>query len=235
MQRSDSQPIAAAFWARAGGRERFGQPVRIAKAVSWGLQVAVVRVAQLDTSSVTNFLFRVRPDPWLIGAPRPLRGCLLADGGHALIFVESTDSEDEQRFTIAHETAHLLRHYLAPRTAALAHFGPSIMPVLNRTRPATYSERISAAMNGVPIEPFRHAMDRNRTALADAVRRIEDEADDLAVELLAPWSQLKRLRGATPADIRQQFGLPAPVAARVATLIAPSDISRGVLGLFRIK
>lgn len=225
---------AQAFWQKAGGRGRYGAPVRIAAAASAAFPVSVIPVPNLDTSVVGQFLLSIRSDPWMVGAPRPLRGCLVADAGHALIFVESRDSEDEQRFTVAHELSHLLLHYLAPRAAAVQHFGTDIMAVLDRTRPATYGERMNAAMNGVPIEPFRHAMNRDQAKFGTTVDQIEGEADDLAVELLAPWDELKSMQGATPARIREAFGLPTPVALRLASLIAPTDMSEGVIGLFRL-
>lgn len=235
MRRSGSQGVAEEFWRKAGGRARFGRPPAMEAAVSVALPVAIVKVDRLDTSTVAAFLLRTRSEPWLVGKERPLRGCLAADAGHAIIFVEKSDPEDEQRFTIAHELAHLLLHYLSPRQEALDHFGPKFSPVLDRLRPPTYGERMSAAMSGVPIEPFRHAMERNTSGASTAVQMIEADADDLAVEILAPWPELRRLGDASPASIRQEFGLPASVAGRLATLIAPPDISEGVIGLFRRK
>jgi hypothetical protein len=153
----------------------------------------------------------------------------------ALILVDADDPEDEQRVTIAHETAHLLLHYLIPRQRAVTAFGPSILAVLDRSRPPTVAEQVSAALRDVPLEPFRHAMDREQPGNHRDVTRIEDEADDLAMELLAPTQLLRSLDSASPGAIRRHFGLPAPVAARLARLVAPSTTSQGVLSLFRKK
>ncbi|WP_157182264.1 ImmA/IrrE family metallo-endopeptidase [Methylobacterium sp. WSM2598] len=167
-------------------------------------------------------------------SPRPLRGCLVADAGKALILVDADDPEDEQRMTVAHEVAHLLLHYLKPREDAMTAFGSGIVTVLDRTRPPTLGERLSSALRNVPIEPYRHAMDRG-TAHRREVDAMEDEADDLAVELLAPWRELQAMRGVRPGALRERFGLPAPVAARLAVLITPTSTTSGVLGLFGRK
>lgn len=235
MARHPSEDVANAFWERAGGRARFGSPVDIELAAARVLPVAVHRVAGLDTKIVACLLSHIGSDSWLDGTPRRLRGCLIADAGKALILIDRDDPEDEQRMTAAHEVAHLLLHYLRPREEAVAAFGPGILAVLDRTRPATLGEKLSAALRDVPIEPFRHAMDRIRIKHAGAIATMEDEADELAIEFLAPWHDLQPMRGAAPGTLRERFGLPAPVAARLAAMVRPSPRSSGVMSLFGRK
>lgn len=231
MTRYRSETVANAFWERAGGRAQFGAPVDIERAAARSLPVAVQRIAGLNTGIVKSFLSRVGANPWLDEAPRALRGCLVADAGKALIFVDRGDPEEEQRMTIAHEIAHLLLHYLKPREEAENAFGSGILAVLDRTRPAVPGERLSSALRNISIEPFRHAMSRGQPVHAQAVRMMEDEADDLAIELIAPWRQLQALRGAEPGLLRERFGLPAAIAARLSGIITPVKTSPGVLGL----
>ncbi len=230
-----SQAIAEAFWKSAGGRARFGCPPEIERAAARILPVAVHRVRGLHTGMITELLARMRANPWFDGSPRMLRGCLIADVGRALILVDEDDPEDEQRMTVAHELSHLLLHYFKPREEALTAFGAGIIAVLNRTRPPTLGERLSSVLRDVPIEPFRHAMDRAGVHHARAVSAMEDEADDLAVELLAPWRELRTLRSAAPGTLREKFGLPAPVAARLAGMMKAPGTTSGVLDLFRQK
>jgi hypothetical protein len=225
----DIPTVAADFWSRAGGRSRYDTPANIAAAIPLAHQAAVVEIPHLDTAAAARLFPSMAG--WFCGPARQLRGCLLADVGHAAILVEATDPEDERRFTAAHELAHLLLHYLRPRERALAAFGPSFAAVLDRTRPPSSAELLSSAIRDIPVEPFQHAMDRN-AATSRAVTSIEDQADDLAVELLAPWASLQRFRGAGPGLLRETFGLPAPVAARLSALIAPSRTTIGVLGMF---
>ena len=230
MARHHSEAVAEAFWTTAGGRSRFGSPADIERAAVRVLPVAIRRVSGLHTGAVADLLARVGANPWFENT-RLLRGCLIADAGKALILVDRDDTEDEQRMTVCHEVAHLLLHYLMPREEAVTAFGPGILVVLDRIRPPTLGERRSSTLRNVPIEPYRHAMDR-QARHARAVNVMEDEADDLAVELLAPWRELQALRGAGPSALRERFGLPATVAIRLAALIKPSGTSAGVLGLF---
>jgi hypothetical protein len=235
MVSSRADQAAAAFWRQAGGRTAFGSPVDIASAAAAALPVSIIGIPSLDTSAIGRISARAGR-PWTVGNPRPLRGCLLADAGVGLVFVDSEDAEDEQRFTVAHEVAHFILHYLDPRERALVALGAGVAAVLDRLRPPTTGERLSAALRDVPIEPFRHAMERGlRGRHASQVERIEAEADDLAVELIAPWRELTSGDTMEPGAIRERFGLPPQAAARLAALVAPSRISKGVLGIFAKK
>jgi hypothetical protein len=235
MGYSCAEQAAAAFWTKAGGRRKFGLPVDIAAAAAAALPLSVVGIPDLDTSAVAKIAARTG-SPWADASPRPLRGCLLADAGVGLVFVDSNDPEDEQRFTAGHEVAHFILHYLRPREEALKVLGAGIGAVLDRLRPPTSGERLSAVLRSVPIEPYRHAMERNAGGRhAARLERIEEEADDLAVELIAPWRELTSGGRMEPGRIRENFGLPAYVSARLAALTAPSGTSMGVLGIFAKK
>lgn len=235
MAHHRSRNVADAFWQQAGGRPLYGSPANVERAATRALPVAFLRLPALHTSDICAMLARIETAPWLDNAPRPLRGCLIADAGAALILVDENDPEDEQRMTVAHEVAHLLLHYLKPREKAVTAFGSGILAVLDRTRIPTLGERLSAILRNVPIEPFQHAMDRRRPRLAGRVAEIEDEADDLAIELLAPWRELQSLRPVSPGAIRERFGLPAPVAAQLAGMIRPATTTPGVVSLFAKK
>jgi hypothetical protein len=234
MKLSRVEEIADAFWRDAGGRAAYGAPVDIAVAVSVALPVVVVRIDRLHTESVRRLISRIGALPWDDLSPRPLRGCLIADAGRALILVEGRDDPDEQRMTVAHEAAHLIVHYFAPRARAVAALGRGIRAVLDRARSPTSAERLSSALAGVAIEPFRHAMDR-ADRHASCVGIMEEQADDLGVELLAPWREMKAAGIVEPGVIRRRFGLPPYVAARLAGAAVPKRPSMGVLGIFDRK
>lgn len=234
MKFSRVEEFADAFWRDAGGRASYGAPVDIAAAVSVALPVAVVRIDGLDTAAVRRLIARIGASPWGDLAPRQMRGCLVADAGHALILVDGNDDPDEQRMTVAHEAAHLIVHYFMPRTRAVAQLGGGIRAVLDRARSPSSAERLSSALAGVAIEPFRHAMDRTDRH-ASRVRIMEDQADDLGVELLAPWREIKSAGIVEPGAIRRRFGLPPSVAARLAGAVVPKRPSMGVLGIFDRK
>lgn len=78
-------------------------------------------------------------------------------------------------------------------------------------------------------------MDRASATRHRNLADFEGEADDLAVELLAPWSELHLMHGTGPSLLRERYGLPAAVSARLAGMIAPRQPSSGVLGIFAKK
>lgn len=234
MTLSRIEEIAEGFWRDAGGRARYGAPVDIAAAVPVALPAAVVRIDGLHTGSVRTLIASMGASAWDDLSPRPLRGCLIADAGHAIILVDGADDPDEQRMTIAHEAAHLIAHYFAPRTRAVAALGRGIQAVLDRARTPTSAERLSSALAGVAVEPFRHAMER-ADRHASRVRVMEDQADQLGVELLAPWREIRTAGILEPGVVRSRFGLPPAVATRLAGATVPKRPTMGVLGIFDRK
>ncbi len=223
-----------AFWEMAGGRPAYGKPINLERAVARALPLAVVKLPQLSTRKVTDVLARIGTVPWSMTADRPLRACLVADVGVGLVFLDGTDPEDEQRFSLAHEVAHFLLHYIEPRDRVLGHLGAGIAEVLNRQRPPTLAERLSSAMSGVTLEPFRHAMSRDQRGDMLHVRteNMEGEADDLAIELIIPRTELQKSGEDISDDLLVRSGL--PIWIRPLLVSAPKD-SGGVLSIFQKK
>lgn len=162
--------------------------------------------------------------PLLRVSPRseaaPLRGCVLCAKGHALVLVEKGDELSERLFTIAHEVAHFVAHYLEPREKAIERLGSSVKAVLDGERAASESERIAGVLERCPIGFYHHVMPRLSGA-AD----IESDADEIALEVLSPLSEvlenLKKTKQGAAEDIellQRTFGLPAWAAERRAIL-----------------
>lgn len=235
LPRAAIKSTAEAFWAAAGGRSAYGSPPRIDAAVIRSLPIAIHRISGLTTGHVEGMLRRADISIALDGAARALRGCLIADVGVGLILVDSDDTEAEQRLTVSHETAHFLLHYLALRTAALTGLGSQVVAVLDRTRSPTQAELFSSALRDLPLTPFRHTMFRGATRPRGRVATMEAEADDLAIELLAPWYLVRSLKSPDAESIASRFGLPPTVAARLATMAISSSTEVGVTGLFGIR
>jgi hypothetical protein len=212
--RFDPRGAARAFWARAGAEEPF--PRRLTPTIAAILPVAVVFLPRLTVRAITEYLNR-RGAGCFRAPERPLRGCLVAQRGHAFIFVDGGLAEDEQRITIAHETAHFVHHYDEPRLTALAHYGESIREVLDGDRSATPAERLLGALRCVPIGVYEHAMERGDDSRPDErTSALETEADLLAFELLAPARLL--LRDTVAGDecrraLVDHYGLPPWAAA----------------------
>lgn len=185
----DPRPIARDFWGRSG----FKRPVpeRIEEAISLGLPVATIRLPKLTIVSIRDWLESIGATWYISVANRPLQGCLLAQRGHGLIFISGALSYEESRFTLAHEAAHFLYHYIVPREKAIASMGQSIVPVLDGDRPQTSAERLSGVLRGIPIGTYQHLLDREAgTNRSIEIDLIEAEADLIAMELLAPASDV---------------------------------------------
>lgn len=235
LSRAAIRSTADVFWSKAGGRAAYGSPVKFERAVVRTLPIAIHRIADLTILDIASVLGRVGAPVAISGAQRPLRGCLIADVGVGFMFVDSNDPEDEQRLTIAHETAHFLLHYCAPRAAALTGLGGHLIAVLDRTRAPTHAELFSSVLRDLPLSPFQHAIERSGARLAGRVATMEAEADDLAIELLAPWPLIRALPSADANTIADRFGIPLSVATRLASMAMASTTQVGVTSLFGIK
>lgn len=215
---------AETFWAWAGGARAWPRPIE--SAVPAALPASVEPLADLTLGAVRRRLRELGlPDP-SDGPDRALRGCLAAAGGAALLFVDERDPPDERRFTIAHEAAHLLLDYLAPRERAIGRFGAAICAALDGQRPASPTERIDAALARVSLAPRLYLLDRD----APSTTAAESRADRLALELLAPFQAVVGRLRALPGRrdpiaqaavacrlLRDVFGLPPDAASGYAT------------------
>ena len=226
----DPRIAAARFWARAGVTEPF--PRRLTPTIAAILPVAVILLPKLSIASMSDWLSRRGARcPALVGSRR-LRGCLVAQRGHGFIFVDGSLGDDEQRLTVAHETAHFLHHYEGPRLAALTLLGPSIGPVLDGDRRATASEELRGALREVPLGVYSHALDRSASGLpSEETAQLETEADLIGFELLAPMAAIRASarKDAYPRALTAQFGLPPWAAARWGAWIASREGGDGFI------
>ena len=175
--------LAAGFWAEARLPEVY--PRDVEQAVALVLPVGIVKLPLLTATRVTEWLARNSIRISVEARPFDLMGCVVACRGHGLIFVCGGDPADEQRLTIAHETAHFLAHYLLPRQRVVRAMGNAITEVLDGEREATADERVAGILAGVRVGAHVHLLHRN--GLADPrVGQAEDDADGLGLELVAP-------------------------------------------------
>jgi len=216
---NDLRRIAEDFWHDLGRLKRF--PRDIEKAVAMKLPVGILKLPQLTGNAVANWLRSRRLMVTIPVQRHPLMGCLVAYRGHAIIFLCGADDQDEQRITIAHETAHLLHDYLLPRAEAIALFGQGIIEVLDGCRPPTSAERVEAIFGTVQLGAHVHLFPRTDRGWNDEPIVFESEcrADALALELIAPETCRRALiarlmdKGKSAAaicsDLGAHFGLPA--------------------------
>jgi len=215
------------FWALAEGLPDL--PRDMQTAISLALPLEIYPVPDLRVSHVLAWAQRVNITHYIGGRNRRLHGCLLADRGKGTIFFDASDTPPEQRFTLAHELSHFLLDYQFPRRRAVGILGVSILVVLDGERPATREERLHAVLSGVPLGVMSHAMERPDDGLpANFIIAIEDRADRLALELLAPAQALyTMMQQAAPQGyaarltfltrlLTQEYGLPEIMASSYA-------------------
>jgi hypothetical protein len=219
-----SQDAIDCFWQRAGGEPR-KFPRNIETALLVALPVAIIYLPKLGVTAVEGWLARRNSNYRFACADRPLRGCLVAFAGKALIFVDGTDAENERRFTVAHEAAHLLYDYLRPRKQAIASFGANIIGFLDGERLPTATERLHALLRSVPIGVHVSLLDRaaGEPEVADMIGRSENRADRIALALVAPPAAViaasdisarpfaRRAKSMTE-QLVYKFGLPSAIA-----------------------
>jgi IrrE N-terminal-like domain len=161
---------------------------RDVESAALSLPVHVELIQGLTLRKIDAWLHRhLSWSPHLITDNRQLRGCLVAHRGRACIFLEASETKEQRRFTLSHELAHFIGHYLAARKVAIARFGPSIGVVLDGDRRPSPAERLSGVLIGCPLGVYQDVLDRDGSEpVTAAAERMEAEADAAAFMALAP-------------------------------------------------
>jgi len=221
--------LAEKFWSLVDHPEPF--PRALESPILWALPLAIIMVPRLGLSEAQRWLTQRGISISLTSPDRRVRACLIARAGAGIVFLDGQDPEDERRFSLAHETAHFLLDYLWPRQHALASLGGNIREVLDGRRPPTPQERLGSLFKGAVLGTYTHFMDRTEDGgtVSSAVLRAEDDADRLALELLAPKAVVVQTvtsaisswrspesRASTVKVLLDVFGLPADVAQSYA-------------------
>ena len=212
------------FWGGEQAPATFPRDLQLP--VLLNLPVAIVEIENLTVASLDQWLRRHQLPALAAMAERHLRGCLTAYAGLGIIFVDRSDDADQRRLTLAHEVGHFIVDYLLPRED-VARRRPQLLEVLDGDREATDAERFDALLADAPIGFHTHLLERDLHGghLSNVAAEVEDRAERLALELLAPLeSVLAALPHAagppTASDwqllLREQFGLPAGAAMRYA-------------------
>lgn len=190
--------------------------------VTLHLPLAVIRIGQLSVRTVRNWLHERAILHRVASADRPLHGCLVATAGKGFVFVDESDADSEQRFTLAHEVAHFVLEYVIPREYALRRLGPSVLPVLDGERSPSTEERLSSVLDRVPLGVRVHLMGRGPSGAVCSwdVIEAEEKADRLALEFLVPARVVAT-------EVRRAF----PIAEQADDLAAVSEFVAQRYGL----
>ncbi|MDT0264336.1 ImmA/IrrE family metallo-endopeptidase [Jatrophihabitans lederbergiae] len=210
------------FWGENAGPEQFPRDLQLPILIN--LPVAIIEIDDLTVANLDQWLQVHQLPTFAAVANRPLRGCLAAYAGVGILFVDRSDDHDQRRVTVAHEIGHFVLDYLLPRED-VARRRPDLLAVLDGERAPTDAERFDALLADVPVGFHTHLLERDAHGghLSSATAQVEDRAERLALELLAPMRSVMR-ETATAADsravLRERFGLPAGLATRYANHIA---------------
>jgi hypothetical protein len=232
-----SQEAVDRFWQQCGEPEPF--PRTLEKSVSLALPVAIVKLPRLKLHIIESWLARCGVPYSFNCRSRSVRGCLIAYGGHGTIFIDGTDRDDEQRFTIAHELGHFMSDYLIVRETAISKFGELITDVLDGLRRPTVTERVHAALASTSLVIYTNLMERDEKSNSThpGVWKIEDRADRIALALLAPPEDVisstdisadnfQQRHRAMMSVLCERFGLPVQIADTYAWSLL-ENVGRG--------
>ncbi len=223
--------LAKEFWLLAGGARPFPRDLR--RAIPRAALLSVKELADLSVQRVSAWLRDQGVSSFAAERERALCACLFARGGWGFIFLDADDDEAEQRFSLAHELAHFLRHYHEPRRRAIAKFGRQILDVFDGKRSPTPAERLHALLRNVHVGEHVHllARDDRRQIASPTIASAELDADLLGCELLAPAETVlpqtrRRTARASRLEAERQlatvFGLPSSMAAWYTSRLYPS-------------
>ncbi|ASS49912.1 MAG: hypothetical protein A3D31_10055 [Candidatus Fluviicola riflensis] len=189
FSKSQIERIAREFWSKADPVHRNG--LDISSAVDDVLPVNVVHLQQLSWKVIECWLKNLGVNDIEIEVnDRELHGVIMIREGFGFIFVNADDGTIQQRFTIAHEVSHFLLDYQMPREQAMLAIGTEIEDVLNGKAEATRFQQVKALIKGISIQPYTHLIEKSGDGsfLNWMNYTSENEADYLALELLAPRS-----------------------------------------------
>ncbi|HVX01394.1 MAG TPA: ImmA/IrrE family metallo-endopeptidase [Candidatus Babeliaceae bacterium] len=231
---SHIEAIAKDFWNKAR-RSKLGPPYDISGAISFLLPIDIITLSELTLGKINEWLVNNGITLPIRVNDRHLHGFILIKKGIGIIFVNGTDSEEERSFTLAHEASHFILDYKAPRDKAIEKIGNGVENVLDGLRQPTLDEQISSIISGVSVKAFTHLLEKEGDGSFENIKVFdaENNADALAIELLAPYNEVikatlgGRSKMAFDLFVRDcvdlltsKYRLPAPIAKQYAKRIA---------------
>jgi hypothetical protein len=233
MNDKNAELLAQKFWARLLDTPP-DYPRDLSLVLPALFPAMICPLPRLTVHSAERWLRGIGAELSLGSEDRALRGCTVAYHGQGVIFLDGADPLLEQRFTLAHEAAHLFMDYFLPLEDTIRAAGQESLDVIFGKREPTERERALAALAGRRFAMFLHLLPRKRSGrLPTEIQTREDDADRLACELLAPAHDVSRVAPspvATASDIdtalTSYFGLPEsiaePYAAHLARRLRPA-------------
>lgn len=182
--------LAQDFWKKAGGTSSW--PCDLDQAVAISLPIDVVSLSSLSVKEIEKWFCTRKFSYQFSTEDLSLHGFIIVTRGKGLIFINGSDSKEERLFTLAHEIAHFIIDYQLPRLKACNLFGKQILDVLDGLRAPTIQELVDGILLSIEIKPYIHLIEKNNNSYGENTKvwRSEDQADALAIELLAPFKSV---------------------------------------------
>lgn len=185
------EKMARDFWNQVK-KPKSEPPCDIAGAVSLVLPLDIISLCDLTLTKIDQWLVSKGISVLINVNDRHLHGFVLVKNGTGFVFINGTDSEEERRYTIAHEASHFILDYKIPRDKAIKKIGNGIENVLDGLREATVDEQVNGIISGVSVRPFTHLLEKEGDGSFESMKVFDAEsnADILAIELLAPHAEI---------------------------------------------
>lgn len=227
--------IAKDFWNKIPIKKE--PPYDIFGAVSLTMPLDIISLSGLTIAKIEKWLSERNVTLDMGISNRSLHGFILTFQDTGFIFIDGTDTIDERRFTVAHEVSHFILDYKIPREKAVSKLGVGILEVLDGYREATVTERVEGILSSNVIRPFTHLLEKSGDGsfFSQEVFNAENDADSLALELLAPSANIVReIKGSFPKIqfqdfkarcnqlLHSKYGLPISISEDYSTQLAYS-------------
>ena len=174
--------IAREFWATTHAEFRYNYD--IVKVVESSLNVQLIRMPQLSPKNITSWLSDHDMNIPLENNERNLHGALIIQNGAVLMFIDTTENDTRQRYTLAHQVSHFLLDYQMPKERTIMTLGKEIAGVLKGNAEASVEQLVQSAFNGMTDKVYTLFIEKDEAIPS------ENPADSLALELLAPRYQI---------------------------------------------
>jgi len=183
--------VAREFWSASGVSPE--PPYDISGAVSLIFPIDIVQLSELSTGKIDQWFASKNINIQTHVKDRYLHGFVVFSQGSGFMFIDGTDDEQERRYTVAHEISHFLLDYKIPRDRIIKKLGKAVEEVLDGIREPTPTEMIEGIIKHVAVKPFTHLLEKEGDGSFQSLQiyHSENNADALALELLAPANLLK--------------------------------------------
>jgi hypothetical protein len=176
----DLEHCAAAFWKPIPERNYF--PRDLEQYLPLHYQASIETLPGLTVQRVHEWLSAKGIASTNPSNKRRLDGSIIAQKGHAILFIDAALSLDARRMIVAHETAHYWIDYELPRRRMKLRYGNGGMQALDQERAPEIVEILMATAMGAPIQAFYHYQFKEHKQETE----VEQRANTLACLLIAP-------------------------------------------------